>query len=114
MIDAIIFDLDGIIVDGEPVHLTAANKVLSAYGFHLTEEENNEYIGTSTQEYWLRLKAKFSLNEDLQSLINKWTGFLEDEYPNAPLIPGFMKFLWYLSGKNYKLGVASSTDISHI
>ena len=39
-IKAVLFDMDGLMVDTEPVHLKAFNLVFKTYSKDLTEEEN--------------------------------------------------------------------------
>ena len=43
--DAVIFDLDGVLLDSEPIYLAATNSVLAREGKHLSSEENARYIG---------------------------------------------------------------------
>jgi HAD superfamily hydrolase (TIGR01509 family) len=43
--DAVIFDLDGVLLDSEPLYLAASNSVFALEGKHLTTEENARYIG---------------------------------------------------------------------
>jgi HAD superfamily hydrolase (TIGR01509 family) len=43
--DAVIFDLDGVLLDSEPIYLRATNTVLAREGKSLSPEENAPYIG---------------------------------------------------------------------
>jgi HAD superfamily hydrolase (TIGR01509 family) len=43
--DAVIFDLDGVLLDSEPIYLAATNAVLAREGKNLSPEENARYIG---------------------------------------------------------------------
>jgi HAD superfamily hydrolase (TIGR01509 family) len=43
--DAVIFDLDGVLLDSEPLNLRATNTVLAREGRYLSPEENAAYIG---------------------------------------------------------------------
>jgi HAD superfamily hydrolase (TIGR01509 family) len=43
--DAVIFDLDGVLLDSEPIYLAATNSVLAREGKYLSPEENARYIG---------------------------------------------------------------------
>ena len=43
--DAVIFDLDGVLLDSEPIYLDATNAVLAREGLYLSPEENAPYIG---------------------------------------------------------------------
>jgi len=43
--DAVIFDLDGVLLDSEPIYLGATNTVLAREGRFLSAEQNAPYIG---------------------------------------------------------------------
>ncbi len=43
MIEAIIFDMDGVLVDTEPLHARSYINALSTYGIKLEEEEYYEH-----------------------------------------------------------------------
>jgi HAD superfamily hydrolase (TIGR01509 family) len=43
--DAVIFDMDGVLLDSEPLYLRATNTVLAREGRYLSPEENARYIG---------------------------------------------------------------------
>lgn len=44
-IEALIFDMDGVIVDSEPLHLRAFQTVLAEFDVPYTEEENRQFLG---------------------------------------------------------------------
>lgn len=50
---AFIFDMDGVIVDSNPVHEVALKKFCNKYGYDLTEEELREKIFGRRNEDWL-------------------------------------------------------------
>ena len=45
LFDAVIFDLDGVLLDSEPIYLGATNEVLAREGRYLSPEQNARYIG---------------------------------------------------------------------
>jgi HAD superfamily hydrolase (TIGR01509 family) len=49
--DAVVFDMDGVLIDSEPLHFAAANEVLARDG-GLSRTENEEFIGTTTEFFW--------------------------------------------------------------
>ena len=55
---AILFDMDGVLVDSEPLFLAAINRLLVQEGVEpISEKENEEYlIGTTINETWRLLK----------------------------------------------------------
>ena len=54
----ILFDMDGVLVDSEPLFHKAVNIMVERCGAApITEEENNRYLlGTTVEETWLRVK----------------------------------------------------------
>ena len=40
LVRLVLFDMDGVLADTEPVHLEATNRALSRYGIELSEEES--------------------------------------------------------------------------
>ncbi len=59
MINAVVFDLDGVLLDSEPVWERVRRKVVAAHGGHWPPEAQSKLMGMSTQE-WARY-----LSEDL-------------------------------------------------
>ena len=54
----ILFDMDGVLVDSEPLFHKAVNVMVARCGAApITEEENNRYLlGTTVEETWVRVK----------------------------------------------------------
>lgn len=59
MIDAVVFDLDGVLVDSEPVWEEVRWQVVAEHGGHWTPDAQHRLMGMSTKE-WARY-----LSEDL-------------------------------------------------
>lgn len=73
MIKAIIFDLNGVLVDTEEVHFQAHKKVLSNYGIDLTMDEYAQHgIGSKTYDFHIYLRGKYNTLFDVyQSEVEK-------------------------------------------
>src|SRR5580704_1555996 len=59
MIEAVVFDLDGVLIDSEPVWEEVRRQLVAEYGGHWLPEAQSRLMGMSTQE-WARY-----LSEDL-------------------------------------------------
>src|SRR5208337_345245 len=59
MIKAAIFDMDGIIVDSEPLQMLAINQVIAQWNIRLTEEDFLPMIGRRLSDDFVDLKRKF-------------------------------------------------------
>lgn len=59
---AIIFDMDGVIIDSEPQHGRAALKVLHKYGVDADMSYHEQFIGSSTANMAQKVISDFSLS----------------------------------------------------
>jgi beta-phosphoglucomutase-like phosphatase (HAD superfamily) len=50
MVEAVLFDLDGVLVDSEPISRAASDEVLSRYGIVQTPEERKKVFGRRTMD----------------------------------------------------------------
>ena len=62
MIQTVIFDMDGVIVDTEPVHRYAYFKQFEELNIAVTEEMYTSFTGFSTRNTFQTLKEFFQLN----------------------------------------------------
>ena len=58
---AVIFDLDGVLWDGEPLYHEAFNLILEPYGYRVTEDEYDHIIGLSVEAAWDWVLRRFDL-----------------------------------------------------
>jgi HAD superfamily hydrolase (TIGR01509 family) len=71
---AIIFDMDGVLVDSEPLFLRAINRVVANEGARpISEEENEEFlIGTTVEETWRQLKELRHLPRPTDAYVQRY------------------------------------------
>lgn len=119
MLKAIIFDMDGVIIDSEPQHARAALRVFSRYGIDVDEEYHAEYIGSSTKKMAEETIAKFHLSvtteELLAELNNEKKVLLKEE--GYQLLPGIIDLIKSLHRTGLRLAIASSSspaEIEHV
>ena len=60
-IEAVIFDMDGVLVDSEPLHMDATRRLLATYGVGYSQEANEEFIGFTDVEIFTILRARHGL-----------------------------------------------------
>lgn len=66
---AIIFDMDGVIIDSEPQHGRAALKVLHKYGADVDMSYHEQFIGSSTANMAQKVISDFSLSLSPEELL---------------------------------------------
>lgn len=112
MIKAIIFDMDGVLVDSEPFHIEIENRQFSLNGIPISEEEHQSYMGSTSVVMWNKIAEHHKLPIPVEELIEQ--NRLESiRYFSAlneiPVMPGLVDLLEKLQTKNYPMAVASSS-----
>lgn len=70
---AVVFDLDGVLVDSEPLHFRAANRVLGRYGHAISEAQYVDFIGLGERATWQSWRAQFALAPSVADLVTAHT-----------------------------------------
>ena len=110
MISTIIFDMDGVIIDSEPVHQQLEFEMFSELELHVSDEEHKDYIGTSAIDMWTKIEERHHLKKSPQELLTygrkKYWKSLEDG--KVPLMPWALNLIKFFFKNNFLLQVASS------
>jgi len=72
-IAAVVFDLDGVLVDSEPIHFRAANRVLARYGSSISEAEYRAFIGLGETATWAAWRARSRIHDSVAELVSAHT-----------------------------------------
>lgn len=113
MIQTVIFDMDGVIVDTEPVHHYAYFQHFEELNIEVTEQMFTSYMGNSTRNTFQKLKETFYLNHDVEELIlRKRTLFNDafDKKDDLVLLDGVENLIKDLYDNGMQLIVASSAS----
>lgn len=108
MIKAVIFDMDGTMVDSEVLHSKAYEQVLKNHGF---EPEYNELgiVFTPGIKGWPGLVGNYDIKEDYALLTQEKRRIFSELISSIQPMPGFLRLLKFLKEKKYKLGIATSS-----
>lgn len=110
-IKAVIFDLDGTLVDSMWVWSQIDIDFLGQYGLKVPAGLQNDLEGMSFTETAIYFKNRFSLSESVEEIKKIWQDMAMDAYcKTVPLKPGAKDFITYLKEKNIRLAVASSNS----
>ena len=117
MLKAVIFDMDGVIVDSEPLHRKAYQRMFFDFELKVSNELYGSFTGQSTQAICEILCNLFNLNYKAELLVNRKRKHFEllfDEDDELNLIEGVLDLIkdYYKSGLN--LILASSASMQNI
>jgi len=110
-IRAVVFDLDGTLVDSEENYFHADRLLLAERGAELTREVKAQYVGRSNQEVLTAFRERFGLSDSVEALIaRKNELYLELARRETPVYPNVVEFARRLAALGLPLAVASGTS----
>lgn len=112
MIQTVIFDMDGVIVDTEPVHHYAYNQHFKQLNIEVSPELYASFTGNSTKNTFEKLKVNFDISEDVATLIETKRNLFNDAFDSKEdlcLIDGVEDLIKELHSKGMQLVLASSS-----
>ena len=113
MIQTVIFDMDGVIVDTEPVHRFAYFQHFSELNIDVSEELFTSFTGNSTRNVFQRVNTIFNLNADVEELILRKRTIFNDAFDHKEdleLLEGVEKLIKNLHENGVELILASSAS----
>ncbi len=119
MIKAVIFDMDGLMIDSERVTYNGYKKVLGDMGLDITEEFYTTLLGRTIEtakQLFENVYGKDFHLDDVIPLVHKYMADLFDN-EGVPVKKGLVDLLKYLKDNNYKTVVATSSQrkrVDHI
>lgn len=115
MIKAVIFDLDGLMIDSEQLSHRSLNLLLSRFGCHISAEEYRHMIGLDNLQFARYALDRFGLNLSPEQLMEEHhrqlQALMQTELQPAE---GLLPLLRRLKVTGLKLAVASNSPISYV
>lgn len=108
---AVIFDMDGVIIDSEPIHFEVDMQTMKDFGCGISKEELNKYVGTTNEYMWTDIKNKYKLDKSVEEIINYRSEMVKRKVIESDLAPieGIIDLLKDLKDKNIPAAIASSS-----
>lgn len=116
MLGAVIFDMDGVIIDSEPIHFEAYKETLKEFGVEADTSGFSCYVGVSNIEMWEDLKRKYNLKISTKKAIERQMEITFKVFNEMTddAIPGIRELLNELKAKGVLIALASSSPVAFI
>lgn len=106
---AVIFDLDGTLVDSMWIWEAIDREYLGRFGFTCPPDLQKTIEGMSFSETALYFKSRFAIPDPVEEIKADWVRMSIEKYrTQVPLKPGAGEFLRYLKERNIFMGIATS------
>lgn len=114
--EAVIFDMDGVIVDTEPGFYIVANKFLARYGKSITKEYFEQFFGGASEYMWKVTTEMLGLDVPVEECLRAVHEIREQRIREEgyEAIDGTLDLIREIHGQGIPLAVASSSSKQEI
>lgn len=116
MLKAFIFDMDGVIIDSEPLHFEVDLESALHFGIPMTLEKLEEYVGMTNPEMWKLIYQQFDVKHSVEEMLEYHMKRKISRLQQLQVKPiqGIPNLIHQLKQAEVRLAVASSSPMNFI
>ncbi len=108
----VIFDMDGVIIDSEPIYREIEQQIFKDLNIQITNEEYDDFVGLGLDSMWRSIKQKKNISRSVDQLIEMNNEVVFNEFNKIEQLnttTNFISFLNLCLQNGIKTAIASST-----
>lgn len=105
----VLFDMDGVLLDTEPLYTVAYDRLMAPHGARLDRDTKLEIMGRPAILSAAHVIQKFALPMTPEEFLEMRKPILAELFAHSPAMPGAEDFVRALSNRGHRLAVATST-----
>ena len=112
-LSTVIFDMDGLLIDSEPLWKEAAQEIFAEYGIILSDEQYATTTGLRTREFteWWLSRHQISANEYEIAEAKILASVMDKVDKRGLVMPGVDHIFEFFLALKFKIGIASSSSL---
>ncbi|MBN2858936.1 MAG: HAD family phosphatase [Sphaerochaetaceae bacterium] len=112
MIDTVIFDMDGVLIDSEPIHWQVNQDYFASIGAPILDDEySDRFVGLPLDKMLEHIKETRGIDRSIEEMFTESMANHLEAFSNADLVavPGIPELIRALKKKGFNLAVGSSS-----
>lgn len=115
-VDAVLFDMDGVLIDSEPIHYASDLQMLDELGIKVPRSYLDRFVGMTNPEMWEIIRREHGITEGTKDILDRQIAvkirlLQEGDYPAIPGVTGLLRGIRRLG---VPVAVASSSSVAFI
>ena len=100
--NAILFDLDGITIDTEPLYTRAEIRLFGEYGVKIPKKDLHLFRGCSEDKFFDLSMKRYGITESRDIFINRGRQYVIDEFNKKPSVDALKKIFYVMTSRSIK------------